>query len=110
MSYVMMRIIMDLTVTAAVLLVVLHPGVGSWMVDVINVIRDTTVISVTNSVVMDVKIKLVIKLTDTVNVKMNSMVGNVMTNAVLNVKIQHAIKLMVIVLSAKMDFVGIGVL
>ena len=45
-----MRIIMDLTVAPPVLLVVLHPGVGSWMVDVMNVIRDTTVISVTSSV------------------------------------------------------------
>ena len=57
MSCVMMRIITDLTVVPPVLLVVLHPGVGSWMVAVMSVITDTTVISVTNNVAMDVKIK-----------------------------------------------------
>ena len=83
----MMRIIMDLTVVPPVLLVVLHPGVGSWMVDVMNVIRDTTGISVTSSVDQGVQLKDVIKPMDTVIVKMDSMVTNVIITAVLDVKI-----------------------
>ena len=100
---------MGLAVAPPVLLVVLHPGVGSWMVDVMNVKMDTTVISVTKSVVMDAKLP-VIKLMDTVNVKMDSMVDNVMKHVALNVKIQHAIKLVVIVLNAMTDIVETGVL
>ena len=105
----MIPIIMDLTVIPLVLLVVLHPGAGSWTVDVMNVNRDTTVINVTSSVVMDVKLKHVIKLMDTVNVKLDSMVGNVMKHVALDVKIRHAINLMVIVLNVKMDIVETGV-
>ena len=105
----MMRIITDLTVVPPVLLVVLHPGVGSWMVDVMNVNRDTTVISV-SSAVMDVKLQHVIYLMDTANVKIDSMVSNVMKHVALDVKIRHAINLMVIVLNAMTDIVESGVL
>ena len=135
-----MKIIMDLTVVPPVLLVVLHPGVGSWMVDVMNVSRDITVISVTRSVDQGVLLQNVIKLMETVNVKMDTTVISVITNAVLAVnlhvirlmdgvnakmdsmvinviktavlgaQIQHAIKLMVIVLNAMTDIVETGVL